>query len=436
MAEKLALTSLEVDNVLRLKAVRLSMIGDSLVIEGANEQGKSSVLKSLEILLAGMSETPPEPIHGDAKKGEIIATFTVPDDPDDPAFSDITQIVIRKTFTRGKTPALSVTSEGKKLKKPQTVLNELLDRVSLRPRKFMAMSDKEKLDTLSAIMEFDASEFDEQYQELYDKRREASRDAKRLKAEADACTLHKGAERPLTEVNVADLLKELNERETENTRLDGLDRDVASAGAIVSRLDDECVEAERRLESLREQRREAVAAYEQAGQARGHDGPCETQSIKDQIATADERNRKVRENAEHEKKHVALGKKLDYVEELNAEMADIEAKKERAREKARDRLPVPDLDISADAVLYKGKPLSQAGTSAQLRISVAIAIALNKDNRIKLLLVDDAETLDKKNTKLLLKLAKEAGFQVLMARVGDGKKSSVLIEDGTIEPEE
>ena len=83
-------------------------------------------------------------------------------------------------------------------------------------------------------------------------------------------------------------------------------------------------------------------------------------------------------------------------------------------------------------MLYKGKPLSQAGSSATALVSAAIAMALNKDSRVKLLLIDDAEKFDPPTTRKVLEMAHDNGFQVLMARVGDGEKATVVIEDGAI----
>ena len=154
--------------------------------------------------------------------------------------------------------------------------------------------------------------------------------------------------------------------------------------------------------------------------------------IMEQITSADDINKKVRDNVEREKARRAADIANDNWQQTDVELKDATANREKARLAARENLPIPNLDISESAVLYKGKPLSQAGKSAELRVSVAVAIALNKDKRVKLLLIDDAEKLDADNVKVVMEMAHEAGFQVIMARVGDGKTASVVIEDGEI----
>jgi hypothetical protein len=431
-SEKLSLVSLEVENMLRLKAVKLMLDPKgALVIEGKNEQGKSSVLKSLEMLLSGGKETPDEPIHGDATKGHIIATFG--------------DIVVKKVFRKGKRPALTITTkEGARMQAPQTMLDKLLSHVSLDPVKFMDMDDREKTRVLSDIMGFDSAEFDAEIERLYNLRRDANREAKRLQAVAEATTFHEDA--PDEEVSVSELMAELKKRQAQNAACaeHRQDRDATAirleeARNVVTRAHADVKEAVEALEVARRSLKDAettVAQYESSVKEMTKlcvsDVPADEFEITEQIAAADETNAKVRANIEREKANQAVGVANDEAMKLHAQLEAAQASREKARLEARDRLPIPDLDITADAVLYKGKPLSQAGSSAELRVSVAVAMALNEDKRVKLLLIDDAEKLDSDNVKIVMEMAKEKGFQVLMARVGSGETASVMIEDGQI----
>lgn len=434
-SEPLKLTSLEVENVLRLKAVSLKMGPEgSLIIEGRNEQGKSSVLRSLEILLAGMSETPPEPIHGDERKGKIVA-----------AFGDL---VVSKTFTRGKRPALKVTTaEGMRAQAPQTMLDKLLDRVALDPLKFMSADDAEKLRTLSDLMGFDETDFEKRRQVTYDKRRDANREAKRLQIERDAVDVDGSA--PDEEVSVSLLMERLKERRAHNAEIDAASRELderreelAAFGEEEEALGQEIEALKLDIEKLEAKRSEARSSFrgkakeiEEAETAFKKMARLPVRDVETQIERADETNARVRAKREAAELDEKLSEATRLADTLDNDLKQIDEERAAARMKARERLPVPELDITEDGVLYRGKPLSQAGSSAQLRVSVAVAMALNEDKRVKLLLLDDAEKLDEENTRTVLQMAREAGFQVLMARVGDGREASVLIEDGEVKAE-
>ena len=434
--ETLSLTSLEVQNVLRLKAVKLTLDPKgALILEGRNQQGKSSVLKALEMVLAGMDATPDAPLHGKAKKGHIIARFG--------------DLQVEKTFREGKRPVLTVTTaEGARMQKPQTILNKLLDHVSLDPLKFMQMPDKAKAEALAVLMGFDAKPYDEEIRRIFDCRTDANREAKRLAAVAEAATHHPDA--PAEEVKVADLVAELKKREAHNAECekrrqdaeDKLEDKNRTEGMIsvyerkVTELLEDIERARDVVEEAKKDAKIAHSAWEIADGMSHSDQRMDAGQMHQRIEQADLINRNVRANIEAAKAiKEAAAAKVD-AEGYNTALDAEKLKKETARLAARDKLPVPDLDVTEDGVLYKGKPLSQAGSSAQLHVSVSVAIAANKDKRIQFLGIDDGEKLDGEGVEIVMGMAREAGFQVLMTRVirtlGDASKGSIVIEDGEV----
>ena len=79
---------LTAENVLRLKAVNITPDenGNMIVIGGNNAQGKTSVLQSIEMALAGKNSIPSEPIHRGASKGNIVV--------------DLGDMIIERHFTQ------------------------------------------------------------------------------------------------------------------------------------------------------------------------------------------------------------------------------------------------------------------------------------------------------------------------------------------------
>jgi hypothetical protein len=93
-------------------------------------------------------------------------------------------------------------------------------------------------------------------------------------------------------------------------------------------------------------------------------------------------------------------------------------------------MPVTGLGLSEDGVTLNGLPLDQASAAEQLRVSVAIGIAMNP--RLRVLLLRDASLLDRDSLALLADMAKAAGAQVWLERVEDDSATAVVIEDGMV----
>jgi len=412
----LRLTALEIQNILRIKAVRLTMGDDALIIEGANEAGKSSVLTSLEIVLAGMSCTPDEPIHGDKKKGKIVATF-----------GDLT---VTKQFTRGKRPTLTIQSGSKKYSSPQKMLESFLDFVALRPLRFLEYDAAKQLKVLSELMGLDTTALDDEERAAYDERRDTNREVKRLKVAYESIPEYTDA--PEEEVKITELMQELEKVQGYNKSGEKLDIELNRVMQATHAARTRKTELEKELGDLDKELLELDIDYEQV-QLRLNAYKVKDESpLREKIAKADEINTMVRDNVRKANAYNDWQQAEQTAMELTDRLADVQRKKTETREEAAEQLPVPELDLKEDGVFYKGKPLAQAGSSAQFRVSVAVAMALNEDKRIKLLLLDEAQKLDPSNTKAILEMAAEKGFQVLLARVGDGREASVVIEDGEV----
>ena len=75
--------SLEAENIKRLKAVKIEPAGENLVVvSGENAQGKTSVLDSIEMALAGTRSVPDRPIREGKSKvyGHISKVKSRPSD--------------------------------------------------------------------------------------------------------------------------------------------------------------------------------------------------------------------------------------------------------------------------------------------------------------------------------------------------------------------
>jgi ABC-type glutathione transport system ATPase component len=123
------------------------------------------------------------------------------------------------------------------------------------------------------------------------------------------------------------------------------------------------------------------------------------------------------------------------VELLKTELSDIDDKINKVDTAKKERIinckfPIDGLAIDEDMVLYQGQPFSQLSTGQQIRISTAIAMALNPT--LKIILIREGSLLDKEGLKTLIDFAKEKDFQLWLEKVGDEKGVGIYIEDGQV----
>ncbi len=417
------ITSLEADNVLRVRAVRLKFDDSGvLVIEGANEAGKSSVLKIIEMAIAGAATAPAEPIHGNEEEGKIIARFA----------TEVGELVVTKMFIKGKPQRLYVHIEGRRkaLSSAQTILDILMDHIALDIRQFARMDDKKKAEVLAQLMGFDSAALDAERGKKFDLRTEVNRDVVRLRAEYESLTHHDDA--PNEEVSAAELMSELDDRRQHNesgtklnTALTAASEDLQKALTEVGLLEKSLTDARLEAEEATEKKKKAVEAV--AGFQ-----PDDEEEIRQKVTKADAINDQVRENAKKKEARAAYLEKQNESDELTAGLGALDLLKKKSLAEAQERLPVKGLGISNGAVTYKGKPFSQAGSSATAVTSAAISMALNEDSLLKLVQIDDAENMDAKTTEKVVQMCVAKGFQIVMARVGKGELPTVVIEDGAM----
>jgi hypothetical protein len=96
----------------------------------------------------------------------------------------------------------------------------------------------------------------------------------------------------------------------------------------------------------------------------------------------------------------------------------IDAKKQKMLDDA--EFPIDGLAVDDHQVLFNDIPLEQASTAEQLRVSVAIGLALNPS--LKVLLVKGGNDLDSASLKLIAEQAAEADAQIWMERVSESKE--------------
>lgn len=416
-AAPLTITELRVENVKRLKSVRVRPDGAVVVVGGRNAQGKSSLLDAIEMAIGGGRSLPAEPIRRGASRARIVA--------------DLGDLVIERTFTSKGSELVVKNADGVPQRSPQELLNELCARITFDPVEFERMDKKaqakilRELDapTTAAIEKVEARRV-----EAFEERTEASRAVKSIKARLDPLVHHTGV--PAQPISITDLAERLERAHEHNRdraqragRVENAERAIAARDAEIARLHEA-------LEAANKARGEAVDELAVATENLEATAPeIDTAPIQHQLRGAEATNRKVRENQERALVEEELRTAEAKASELTTEIEALEARKVELLAAA--KLPVPGLGFDDEGPLFRGLPLAQASQAERLRVSVAIGLAVNP--RVKVLLVRDGSRLDEESLALLTEMAAAAEAQVWLERVSeDGAGCSVVIEDGEV----
>lgn len=406
--------SLRSENVKRLTAIEIRPDGAELVvIGGPNGAGKSSCLDSIMYALAGDRSLPPDPVRHGAE--EAVITIELDD-----------YIVTKTISPDGKTALKVMGKDGGKFAGPQTILNNIIGNLSFDPLAFSRMDPKEQVNTMMQIGKLDFSALDRQKAAKSEERVLVGREVKQLQGQLKGMVRWDDA--PAAEVSIADLSKKL-----------GAAREINSANKLAR---DKAASSEKshgewsqRVRDLKAELAEAeAAAITWAATARADKAAAavlrdaDEQAIVDAMGTIDAQNQKARDNASRIKVSSKLDQKEAAYSALSENIQNIELQKSRALEAA--KFPVPSLSFNEAGVLVAGVPFQQASQAEQLRVSVAMGIALNP--KLKVLLVRDASLLDSKSMGMMGEMAAAAGAQIWLERVSDGDASAIIIEEGRV----
>ena len=395
------IVSLTAESFKRLKAVHIEPDGNLVVIAGRNAQGKSSVLDAIWAALAGAAGA--KSLDRPIRDGEESATVTV----------ELDEIVVTRRWT-AKGTSLTVTGkDGHKYSKPQAMLDDLIGRLSFDPLAFAQMKPADQRAALLSIVDlpFDPDALEADRKEAYDARTQHNREVKAAQARLDG-VVPPGPTTPDAPVDIAALAQEFREAESAYHEVDALRGDVATIDAEIER--------------LQEQRSLLIQ--------KGHAAVAKQKTMRDPgVINAElERASEINAAVARKQQHAALAADLDAAREAaaaaDAEIARIDRRK--AEGLAAAKMPVAGLGFDDEGVTFNGVPFSQASAAERLKVSVAMAMAMNPSVRV--ICIRDASLLDAQNMSALAAFAERSGYQLWVERVDTADGVGIVIEDGEV----
>lgn len=405
------ISSFEIENVKRVKAVALEPTENGLtVIGGRNGQGKTSVLDAIAWALGGDKFAPSAPHReGSTLPPHLKVTLS-------------NGIIVERS---GKNSSLKVKDpEGKK--GGQALLNKFIEAFALNLPKFMNANSKEKADTLLRVIgvgdELYTLENDEK--RLYNERLAVGR-IKEQKAKF-ALEMPEYDDAPKELISATELIKKQQdilarngENERKRQRFSQLEHDRDALLEKITKqqeelvllrqkyaeLEHDCGLAQKSVEALRD---ESTAELEQS------------------INRIEEINRKVRANLDREKAEADAQMFADQYDALTREIEGLRLKKYNLLHSV--KLPLEGLSVEGRELTYNGYKWDSMSGSEQMKVATAIIRRLNPD--CGFVLLDKLEQMDKTTLREFSSWLEGEGLQAIATRVSSGDECSIIIEDG------
>lgn len=407
------INALELENVKRIKAVKIDPKQNGLTIVGGdNNQGKTSVLDSIAWALGGDKNKP----SNAAREGSTI-----------PPVLKVTLsngIIVER---KGKNSSLKVTDPSGK-KAGQNLLNSFIEQLALNLPKFMNKTNKEKAEVLLNIIGVgeQLAVYQKQENELYQERLTVGRIADQKAKFAKEQPFFEDAPKDL--VSPQDLINQQQAILAQNGENQRKREKVTQYEYQVKTLTDEVARYEQMLNQKKEELNKATYDLSVAKTDALDLLDQSTDELEKNLAEIEETNRKVRANLDKEKaEEEAKGYKSQY-DNLTNQIEDVRKQKYDLLNNA--DLPLPELSIEDNELTYKGKKWDSMSGSDQLRVSTAIVRKLNPD--CGFVLLDKLEQMDLRTLTEFNTWLEQEGLQAIATRVSTGDECSVIIEDGYV----
>lgn len=428
--EKLYLAGMEGANIGIMQAFDMEFTteGGLVVIQGDNNQGKTSCMNTLAYVLGGAALIPKSPI----RQGELSARATI-------KLSDgqVIKYVATRIFEVGGDSKLTVMDEsGVAIKSPQSWFNTIISNLTFDPVTFMRLKEKDQLAALLSLPSLNLdtekiAKLEQQGQAAYNERTVVNRNSKQAKAVYESLPPAPMGT-PAELISVSDLSAKLEAANAVHSAVLAVEAKMENGEAHGERLDKEIAEIEARLTERKEAKAKLEAVklelVEQLKQAEDQLAKHDIDNLRKSISEADEINRQV---DQAKKREAAKAEYLKLEQDSKALTAKID-KAAAAKEGilAAANMPIPDLNFNENGILYKGLPLNQASSSEQLRVAMSIAMAGNPV--LRAILLPDASLLDDKSIAAINEMAEKNDFKVIGEFVGKNKPVGFVIEAGRI----
>lgn len=400
------INKLEIENVKRVKAVKIEPTANGLtIVGGRNNQGKTSVLDSIAWALGGEKFRPSQA----QREGSVI--------PPTLHLVMSNGLVVERS---GKNSALKVIDpQGRK--GGQQLLNEFVEQLALDLPKFIGSTSKEKANTLLQIIGVGNQlfELEQKEKEIYSKRTTIGQIADQKKKFAAEQTYYPDA--PKEPISAGELIKQQQEILATNGENQRKRENLHQISLRVDSLTKQFVELKKELDKatldFKIAQTSAIDLHDES-----------TEELERNINNIEEINVRVRANLDKDK---AEEDALEYSNQYASLTADLN----NIRQQKTDLLigadlPLTGLSVVEGELTYNGHKWDNMSGSDQLKVAVAIIRKLNP--QCGFVLMDKLEQMDIDTLNEFGAWLEQEGLQAIATRVSTGPECEIIIEDGYV----
>jgi recombinational DNA repair ATPase RecF len=424
----LKIVGMQVENFMRIKTFLLRPEGNVIKITGGNGAGKTSVLDAIMLALAGARGGPSAPVRRGAGRGVVRL--------------DLGDIRITRMWSEGgdsKGEMFIEAEDGRRYGTPQRMLDSLMGRISFDPLAFIRMDVAQQAEELRKLLNLDevlnTIRADEEHD--YNTRREQTKQVKTL--EAQRANIHVPEGLPAKKRDIDAMTEELAKVAEYNIGIErmkmdremvaaAVDRDAQAANNLRNRIEEllreievMTIEAET-IEASNAKNRATIDAWEPLPE------PKDAVALGEEIARARVINASIDRRAQAERMDTEIAAVRETIDHLDVAIEG--HRSNAARLIAEAHYPVDGLGFANDEVLYNGLPFAQASNAEQIKVSIAIGMALNP--KIRIMRIKDGSLLDADSVAAVEAMAAKNDFQVWVEIVDQSGKVGVYLEDGEI----
>ncbi|MFT8406136.1 AAA family ATPase [Liquorilactobacillus nagelii] len=407
------INKLEIENVKRVKAVKLEPSQNGLTILGGNNnQGKTSVLDAIAWGLGGNKYKPSKAMReGSAIPPKLHIVMN-------------NGLIVERT---GKNSSLKVIDPNGE-KGGQQLLNDFVEELAINLPKFMESTNKEKAQILLRIIGVGDQlyQLEQQEQEIYNQRRTIGQIADQKGKYAKEQPYFPDSPKQL--VDVSELIKQqqaILAKNGENARKRQQVKEIQGRFELENQ----------QIKQLQEQLNELVVKHEatandlKIAQTSALDLQDEsTEELEANLSHIDEINRKVRANLDKDKAEDDAKQYANQYDKLTEQINQV--RKDKAALLNNAKLPLPGLSVEDGELTYNGQKWDNMSGSDQLKVSTAIVRQLKPD--CGFILLDKLEQMDMVTLTEFGKWLEQEGLQAIATRVSTGGECSIIIDDGYV----
>lgn len=398
----ITINKLEIENVKRIKAVKIEPSATGLtIIGGNNNQGKTSVLDAIAWALGGNKYKPSQAMR---EGSQVPPTLKI---------TMSNGLIVER---KGKNASLKVIDPNGQ-KGGQQLLDSFVEELAINLPKFMDSTPKEKADVLLEIIGVgdQLAELELKEKEIYNQRHAIGVIADQKEKFAKEMTYYPDAPKQL--VSISELIQQHQailakngENAQKRQNVERIRYDYNQSILEVDRLRKLLADAEAKTNKLSEDLKiantDAMDLHDES-----------TAEIEANIADIDEVNRKVRANFDKDKAEEDAKQQR---EQYNILTNDIESIRQQKRDLLINAdLPLEGLSVDDGKLLYLGQEWDNMSGSQQLIVATAIVRKLKPD--CGFVLIDKLEQMDNITLEQFGKRLEQEGLQAIATRVSIGE---------------